>query len=512
MEAQDSTTPTENRSRMGLARSMAVCVLVFGLLLTGIAIQSRRLMFFGVESMLTLLVQGVVVVCLAAFVLRLLRWARWSSLLLAILPVFFAMMVGLLLLESGRSGFGGASSTEILSFFSIGAAILLAGAMIPTLIGLLLGWWADRRIRSVRLRQWLVGGCSITVLLTAFGPGAHESAVAWYTGTHAEVAGRPALRCNAAALRHTVVTPTLDCPVTAGTNLIWCATLSAAWNALADYCGGTVVMSNASPIVEVLNRRDVTTNALDALTFVADAGPGVAMIPRVLAALQEKFHGQASPELLPPSSPDLMAYAYLFVNMPFETAFERLPMNFGTNAVKGFGLSKPHSSGQRHAGQQVVVHEAGPDGMVIELLTRRIGHQLILADVPPGPTLLATATNVLARLKTSVNGDEHAYDLLQVPVLNFDILREYNELTGHTVQVQGANPCQIPLVSARQQIRFRLDERGAVLKSEVAMLLGSPPSLRFDHPFLILLRRKGSSLPYFAVWVDNSEILVPLKQ
>jgi hypothetical protein len=497
---------------MGLARSTAICVLVFGLLLTATAVQSRRLMFFGTEAMLTLLVQGVVVVCLAAFVLRLLRWARWSSLLLANMPIFLTIAAGCSLFEFGRWGFRDGMCTDILSFASVWSAVLLAGALIPASIGMLLGWWADSRIKTARLRRRLAVGGSITVLLTVLGPPVQESAVAWYTGTHAEAAGIPAMRCNASALRHTVVTPTLECPVTAGTNLIWCATLSAAWNALADYCGGPVDMSDAAPIVAVLNRPDVPTNTLDASTFVADAGPAVAMIPRVRAALQEKFHGQASPELLPPSSPDLMVYAYLFINMPFETAFERLPMTFGTNAVKGFGLLKPQSPGQRHAGQQVVVHETGPDGTVIELLTRRADHQLILADVHPGTTLLATATNVLARLKTNVSGKEHAYDLLQVPILNFDILRDYAELTGHTVRVHGANPRQLPLLSASQQVRFRLDERGAVLKSEVAMLLGSPPALRFDHPFLILLRRKGANIPYFAVWVDNPEILVPLKQ
>jgi hypothetical protein len=31
----------------------------------------------------------------------------------------------------------------------------------------------------------------------------------------------------------------------------------------------------------------------------------------------------------------------------------------------------------------------------------------------------------------------------------------------------------------------------------------------FDKPFLIVLERVGATAPYFAMWVDNPELLVP---
>jgi len=31
----------------------------------------------------------------------------------------------------------------------------------------------------------------------------------------------------------------------------------------------------------------------------------------------------------------------------------------------------------------------------------------------------------------------------------------------------------------------------------------------FDKPFLVVLRREGAKAPYFALWVDNAELLVP---
>jgi hypothetical protein len=73
---------------------------------------------------------------------------------------------------------------------------------------------------------------------------------------------------------------------------------------------------------------------------------------------------------------------------------------------------------------------------------------------------------------------------------------------------------QMPIIAALQTIRFRLDERGAMLKSEAAMATKSQSSTQmprayiFDAPFLILLERRSSARPYLAVWVDNPELLL----
>ncbi len=102
-----------------------------------------------------------------------------------------------------------------------------------------------------------------------------------------------------------------------------------------------------------------------------------------------------------------------------------------------------------------------------------------------------------------------------VPVLNFDLWQEYAELCGKSIVTPG--PLQgSPIVLALQTIRFRLDERGAILKSEAAMALSAgepeaPRQLVFDKPFLILLERGDAAQPYFALWVDNAEILTPFR-
>ena len=74
----------------------------------------------------------------------------------------------------------------------------------------------------------------------------------------------------------------------------------------------------------------------------------------------------------------------------------------------------------------------------------------------------------------------------------------------------------LPIVLALQNVRFRLDEHGAILKSEAAMAAEaadrrSLAQFIFDKPFLILLERKDAAQPYFALWVDNPELLAPFE-
>ena len=101
-----------------------------------------------------------------------------------------------------------------------------------------------------------------------------------------------------------------------------------------------------------------------------------------------------------------------------------------------------------------------------------------------------------------------------VPILNFDLWQDIANFAANRsprpARSRGSNRFGVAV------LRFRLDERGAILKSEaaIAAVLPEPEKPRqfiFDKPFLILLERKDAAQPYFALWVDNPELLVPFK-
>ena len=136
------------------------------------------------------------------------------------------------------------------------------------------------------------------------------------------------------------------------------------------------------------------------------------------------------------------------------------------------------------------------DDFIIELKTQSESDRMVLAKVQPEPTLAETIRSVCKRLDLAEARPMLKASSLSIPVLDFDILRRY----------QGLSPVGI----AAQQIRFRLDETGAVLKSEaLAAEAAVFQHLIFDKPFLVMLQRVGAKNPCFALWVANVELLVP---
>jgi serine protease inhibitor len=108
-------------------------------------------------------------------------------------------------------------------------------------------------------------------------------------------------------------------------------------------------------------------------------------------------------------------------------------------------------------------------------------------------------------------------DTLLVPRIDFDLTRSFSEIEGRhlvSTNVNAAN--DLYLLSAVQSTRFAMNERGVELRSEAHMAFGCAKQeiptpehrLVFDKPFLILLERANAKMPYFALWVDNAELLV----
>ncbi len=323
------------------------------------------------------------------------------------------------------------------------------------------------------------------------------------------------LIADAGKLKGTIVTAHLEQRILRGQNILWCNTFQLAWNKLKDRIGKEIKLKNAPQIVSILNRNTVSKDDLDEDSFVAMAGfvrDGI--ISQIRLALKGKYQGQAPKVFLEEekalSRDDLIVFAYLFKQLPFQWTFKRFksPMSFRKGKVASFGFYqfqyKDYSPQTVKAARQVLIQDYKNDNnFILELKVQSKKDRLILAKVPASSTLLETVRLIKLRLKHSHRVRLHRKDTLQVPVLDFDIRRDYSELPK-------------PFVIAQQQIRFRLNEKGAVLKSRVKMRMKSagyvPRNLIFNKPFLILLIQKKAQNPYFALWVDNSKLLVPFKR
>lgn len=336
--------------------------------------------------------------------------------------------------------------------------------------------------------------------------------------THDQIAGVPALKANADDLKATVIAPHMAVPLEPDKNVLWCATFQMAWNELADLLGHKLSdYQGSSEMVPLLNHRSVTKDDLNEASYVALAGYPTGrrddIFKRIAEALGQKFGNTARPKLVPPrQSPgatDPVAYAYLFRSLPFEWPFGRSQtqgLSFEGSQVQAFGLgglfwreAKPAPEAKR---QVTVVDYRDASDFIIMLQTLSESDRLVLAKIPAKATLEQTVQSVQDRLDTAADQSPVRFRRLHVPVLNFDLDKQYTEL--------------LRLGSTIQQIRFKLDETGAVLKSEAVLSAitartSEPVDLIFDKPFLIVLQRRDAANPYFALWVANAELLVPVE-
>jgi len=344
-----------------------------------------------------------------------------------------------------------------------------------------------------------------------------------YTAQRALKPTPPTIKCDAITLNHTQVIPTLDTPIEPGTNLIWCASFQLAWNEMIDILGKELRFESNEPLcVSNLNLRTVTIADLDPKTVLSTAG---FYTPELVKKLNHNLKKQFGNHALPPETPpanssdlQLAAFSYLSVNLPFKHAFERIdsPFRFQNQPVEGFGIegySYPEK-GKFLAAEQILVYaNTNQLDIIVELISRKTKHHLIFAKIPPESTLVATIKAVNQRMDSiqPKTGLEH-HQNLKIPLFNFDITKNYAQLTNQPLINRNAKH----IAKAQQNIRFQLDERGGVLKSHSLIFsifsIAPVSHLIFDAPFLVMIRYGDSPQPYFALWVDNAEILVPAKK
>lgn len=331
----------------------------------------------------------------------------------------------------------------------------------------------------------------------------------------------------------TTVTAHLEAEIGSGRNLLYCVIFQIAWDQLRDDVldGRPLQLEGDPPVARALNERLVGKRDISEKYYLAMAGLGrERIVERIEQALREKFDRTPRLDLLCGPG-DILAYAFLEKSIPFDTEFQVLPpLEFGDGVeVQAFGIDQ-----ERGAEDQVVILDyRTADDFVIKLqgspqvdadiefgarIDRpRISDDVILAKVAPQATLRETVEAVLARASSEARGQTKSslgpQEVLQIPKIDADVLHRYSDLVGRPLLNRGFEG--YPISEALQAVKFTLDETGAEVRSEAAILvvkgIAMPEGLRefvFDKPFLLCLKEKNAKYPYLAMWIDNSELLV----
>lgn len=329
--------------------------------------------------------------------------------------------------------------------------------------------------------------------------------------------------------QHTTISSHLEEQIDLSNNLLYCASFQMAWNVMRDQIiKGDIILEPDTHQVKYLNRNLLGNNDISSESYVAASGELTKdLVARINKELQGKFGNKVAHEFNVPqatsSDRQLIAYAFLFKNLEFPTEFEKLanPIAFTANGretpVKGFGVQSFSSTNQQHeklSNQVAILDYKSEDDFILLLTSKSINDQIVLAKVAPNKTLLQTYATVVHRMSKVKASELKDDETLRIPKVDFDLSHSFSELENKRIMNKGWEGWSI--AKAKQDIIFKLDEKGAVLKSRafVAMMSAPPPQIEkprkfiFDKPFLICLKQKNGDYPYFAMWVNNSELLV----
>lgn len=298
-----------------------------------------------------------------------------------------------------------------------------------------------------------------------------------------------------------------------------------------------ILLAGRPEMADILNRTLLTGNDMAPDCHLAKAGLGYERTIRAISAEMRKRFPRAT---LPVEDPreaaarqqtDFVAFAYLAKNLQFARRFDPLdqPLNFlgkqGT-PVAAFGiLEGKHGRDPEMPSllrkQVSILDYASPNDFIIQLAVKPAADELLLAKLPPKNTLAATIEAVQQRasakgpqFSTSGQSELQHDEFLAVPRIRLGVYRRYDELLKAIVNPDwaGASLCM-----AAQAIRFELDETGVRLESRAmgggmggAMAQAEPRQFVFDRPFLLCLKQAKSRRPYFAMWIENAEVLEPV--
>jgi hypothetical protein len=385
---------------------------------------------------------------------------------------------------------------------------------------------------STSRRRAFIGVVALLLL------GAMGYAIVWRRGSAREVPpDASAFDGESTLLHQTQIVPTLDTPVAEGKNAVWCASFQQAWKVMErDVVKGPLRVEGAGEACDRLNNAPDPAPDLPAGGSYAAAG----LVSRGILAKIEREFKAAFPDAPPPKFADTapgsaVAYAYLKTALQFPLPYfeDAHALQFvegpGKGApVRAFGIRPEDDYAYRELRRQVKVLYASRDGSWVTLRSSSgIGveefgidlcrdsqpNQIVIARVPREASLAATLSAVEKKIAgapaspdPSGTGELGPNDVLLVPKIQWHIVHHFNEVEGRRVTNPGL--AGFPVALAMQDIQFCLDRGGVELASEAKIHVKPFPSFYLaDRPFLVYVKKRGADRPFFAMWVENAELL-----
>ena len=301
-------------------------------------------------------------------------------------------------------------------------------------------------------------------------------------------------------------------------NKVWCGTFNLVWNDfMNDVVKGSVEFRDGeSELANELNKQSFKVDQLSENSYFKIHGQamGEDLKNKIQNGIKQKFNEDSNliDRIDWNDSNGYVLYAMLKKEFnflePFSTAMGSLKFNNSETRVKCFGVD---SSNNPIASKNVeVLFYNSEDDFAIKLKTKE-GEEVILYKTTGENKSFEENYKEIKKQQINYSGKNtfEENDILRIPFIKVNDEINYDELCGR--EIKNSNHY---IKQALQTIDFELNNVGGSVKSEAVIdatqkaWTEKSRKMIFDSDFILYLKEESKEQPYFALKVDNTDILL----
>lgn len=304
-------------------------------------------------------------------------------------------------------------------------------------------------------------------------------------------------------------------------NVIWGGNFQIAWNEFIETVIGREIKftDKDSEIVRELNKKTFTKNMISNDGYYLKIGKTSPNLKNeIIQEISEKFGLENIENLnkvnFEEKDGSYTIYSLLFKKFEFLTSFDRLSnQNFGNSMeeVKYFGIN---NASDENLNKNLTILFYNGKEYAVKLFTKG-NDEIILYRTDSNEPFDKIYNNMLDNSKTFAGDkDFKKSDELRIAYIEVDTLINYDELCGHFIEEEEG----VYITNALQNIKFSFNESGvnltstADIKASRNFELSESRYFDYSDSFVIFIKEREENIPYFALKVDNTDILVSAEQ
>ena len=315
------------------------------------------------------------------------------------------------------------------------------------------------------------------------------------------------------------ITPTYTSKLsTMDSNKVWVGTFNLVWNDfMNDVIKGKIeFVDGESELANELNKQSFKAEQLSENSYFKIHGQAVGedLKNKIKTGIKQKFNEDSKliERIDWNDSNGYVLYAMLKKEFeflePFSTAMGSMEFKNSENRVKCFGVD---SSNKPEACKNVeILFYNSEKDFAIKLKTKD-GEEVILYKTTGEDKSFEENYNEIKKQQSNYSGKNtfEKEDILRIPFIKVNDEINYDELCGR--EIKNSN---YYIKQALQTIDFELNNVGGSVKSEAVIdatqksLVDKKRKMIFDSDFILYLKEENKEQPYFALKVDNTDVLV----